>query len=130
LSAPKPGDEWIAYLVDVLAPLGAVRARRFFGGHGFVVGDVQFAFVSQGTCYLRADAALAAELESLGSEPFRYRTRLREVRVASYWSLPQAELDDEEALVRWGARALRVAGAVRRKASPKAARARRATPAR
>ncbi len=130
MSAPKPGDELVAYLVDVLVPIGAVRARRFFGGHGLVVGGVQFAFVSKGTLFLRTDAVLASELESLGSEAFRYLTKLREVRVASYWSLPEAELDDGEALVGWARRALRVASAVRRKTYPKGAPAGRATPAR
>ena len=102
----KPGDELVAYLVDALAPLAA-QPRRFFGGHALVARGVQFAFVSDGTVYLRTDLALAAELESLGSEPFRYKTKLREVRVASYWSLPGTELDDPEVLVGWAKRALR-----------------------
>ena len=111
LSAQRPGDELVAHLVDVLAPLGAIHARRFFGGHGLVAAGAQFAFVIEGTLYLRADAELARELESLGSEPFRYRTKIREVRVASYWSVPEGELDDPEALVGWAKRALGVARA-------------------
>lgn len=113
MSSGKPGDELVAHLVDVLAPLGGVQPRRFFGGHALVSRGTQFAFVSDGTLYLRADEKLAAELESLGAEPFRYRTKVREVRVASYWSVPETELDDEGALVSRARRALRAALAAR-----------------
>jgi len=106
--------ELVAHLADVLTPLGRVRARRFFGGHGLTVGAVQFAFVIDGVVYLRADTALARELESRGGEAFSYDTRKRRVRVASYWSVPEAELDDEDAFVGWSRRALAAARAAKR----------------
>lgn len=104
-------EELVEHLVDVLAPLGRVTSRRFFGGRGLAVGSVQFAFAIEGTLYLRADTELAAVLESLGSRPFSYTTKVREVRVASYWSVPESGLDDEEALVGWARRSLAIARA-------------------
>jgi len=106
--------ELVEHLADVLAPLGRVHWRRFFGGHGLAVGAVQFAFVIDGVVYLRADAGLARELESRGGAPFSYDTRKRRVRVASYWSVPEAQLDDEDAFVGWSRRALAAARAARR----------------
>ena len=110
---PGVSAELVEHLADVLAPLGRVTWRRFFGGHGLHVGSVQFAFAIDGVLYLRADAALAAELESRGGEAFRYDTRKRTVRVASYWTVPEAELDDEEAFVAWARRALSAARAAK-----------------
>ena len=122
-------DEWLEHLLELLEPLGRVTARRFFGGHGLALGGTQFAFAIDGVLYLRAEASLAAELEALGAEPFSYRTRLRTVRVASYWSVPESGLDDCDALVGWARRA----AAVRRTGSPtrgRAGRGRRARSAR
>lgn len=122
----RPRDEWLEHLLELLEPLGRVTARRFFGGRGLVVGGEQFAFAIGGVLYLRADAALAAELEALGALPFSYQTRLRTVRVGSYWSVPESGLDDGDALVEWARRA----AAVRRKGSPSRGRAKRGRRAR
>ena len=111
---PGMSAELVEHLADVLGPLGRVTSRRFFGGHGLHVGSVQFAFVIDGVVYLRADAKLAAELERRGGEAFSYDTRVRTVRVASYWSVPEAELDDADALVGWGRRALAAARAAKK----------------
>jgi DNA transformation protein and related proteins len=125
-------DEWLEHVLDLLAPLGRVTARRFFGGHGLVLGGVQFAFAIEGVLYLRADAALAAELEALGAEPFRYDTRARTVEVRTYWSAPGGGLDDPDALVVWARRAAelkRTASRTRARAGrARRARSRRATP--
>ena len=107
------GVELVEHLADVLAPLGRVHWRRFFGGHGLAVGAVQFAFVIDGVVYLRTDEPLARELESRGGAAFSYDTRKRKVRVASYWSVPEGELDDAETLVGWSRRALAAARAAR-----------------
>jgi DNA transformation protein len=104
-----PEDGLVAHLLDLLAPLGAVGASRFFGGSALRLGGVQFAMVIDGVVYLRADDSLAAELESRGSSAFRYRTRRREVRVGAYWSVPDEGLDDAELLVGWARRALHAA---------------------
>jgi DNA transformation protein and related proteins len=99
----------VEHLLDVLSPLGRVTAPRFFGGNALKLGRVQFGFVFDDVVYLRVDPALARELESLGSEPFRYQTKKREVRVGKYWSVPDGQLDDEDAFVEWARRALRTA---------------------
>ena len=99
----------VAHLLDLFAPLGAVGVSRFFGGRAFRVGGVQFAMVIDGVAYLRADDSLAAELESLGSSPFRYKTKRREVRVGAYWTVPDEGLDDAERLLGWARRAVKAA---------------------
>jgi DNA transformation protein len=128
----RPRDEWLEHLLELLEPLGRVTARRFFGGHGLALAGEQFAFAIDGVLYLRADAALADELEALGAQPFSYQTRLRTVRVGSYWSVPDSGLDDADALIGWARRAaaLRRTGSRSRGPAARARRARsgRATP--
>jgi DNA transformation protein len=106
-------DELAQHLAELVAPLGRVTVRPFFGGHGFVVQSLQFAMLIDGILYLRADAALADELRARGAEPFRYQTRAREVSVRSLWSVPEAAQDDAELLVDWSRRALEVARAAK-----------------
>jgi len=96
-------------LVDLLAPLGAITHRRFFGGRGMVCGEVQFGMILGGVLYLRVDAALAAQLKARGAQPFVYGTRKRDVEVASYYCVPEECLDDEELFVAWARRSLAVA---------------------
>jgi DNA transformation protein len=98
-----------AGLIDQLAPLGALRARRFFGGQGIVHGDVQFAMILDGVLYLRVDAPLAAQMQARGAQPFVYGTRKRDVTVASYYAVPEECLDEPDVLVDWARRSLAVA---------------------
>jgi DNA transformation protein and related proteins len=107
----RPGDEFAAYVAEMLAPLGAVQSARLFSGHGFKLGGVQFAMIIRGALYLRADAALAEELAALGAKPFAYTTKLRTVTVASYYAVPEDRLDDSETLLAWARRAVAAARA-------------------
>jgi DNA transformation protein and related proteins len=98
-----------AGLIDQLAPLGAVRHRRFFSGQGIVCGEVQFAMILGGIVYLRTDADLAARMQAHGAQPFVYGTRKRDVTVSAYRSVPEECLDDAELLLDWARRSLAVA---------------------
>ena len=100
-----PGVEDMA---DLFAAFGPVRTRRMFGGAGLYAEGVMFALEADGTLYLKADAALAADFEALGCVPFSYEARGRR-RVISYWSVPEAALDDPDEMAHWARRALAVA---------------------
>ncbi|HZP64702.1 MAG TPA: TfoX/Sxy family protein [Rudaea sp.] len=110
-----------AGIVDVLAPLGAVSQRRFFGGQGLVCDGVQFAMVIRGALYLRVDAALAATMIERGAQPFEYGTRKRTVSVASYYSVPEDVLDEAEILMSWARQSIALA---RQRGRPHAKRTR------
>lgn len=98
-------------LAATLAPLGPLRWSRFFGGQALSLGGRQFAMLMKGVFHLRCDAAMAAELEALGAEPFSYATKLRRVTVTKYWTLPADLMEDEEALLSWARRGLAAARA-------------------
>ncbi len=94
-----------------------------FSGNGVYVGDACFALVLRGSIFLKADAATKAKFADAGCTSFAYETKTRAVTVESFWTLPDAALDDEDALRHWCAMALEAA---QQTASKKAAKAKRA----
>jgi DNA transformation protein len=100
------GGSLCAHLADLLAPIGRLRWRRFFGGQALLVGEQQVAMVMQGAFYLRTDEALAAELHALGGRAFSYRKRGGEIQVTRYYGVPAERLDDADALCGWVRRAV------------------------
>ena len=88
-----------------IAPPGAIDVRRFFGGSALVRNGAQFGFVMKGTLYLRVDAAMRAEFEADGSEPFSYRAAGRDVTVRRYYAVPAHVIDDPSLLRRCSDRA-------------------------
>ena len=111
---------------DFFAPFARIRARRMFSGYGAYVDDACFALIVMGDIWIKTDDETErAALKAAGSQPFAYeRSDGRSVSVGAFWKLPDAALDDEDALRRWCAPAL---AAARRTAAAKAlAKARKA----
>jgi DNA transformation protein and related proteins len=48
------GKEFVDYVLEQLSPLGGVRAKRMFGGHGVYLEGLFFALVADDTLYLKA----------------------------------------------------------------------------
>ena len=65
-------NELVEHCRELLAPLGAVRVKRMFGGHGFYVDELFIALIAFGRLYLKADASTRARFEAAGCEPFVY----------------------------------------------------------
>ena len=93
-------DELVHHLVDMLAPIGAVRARRMFGGHGVYLGDDMFALVAEDVLYFKVDDGNIDAYEARDLEPFVYRRRGRPVAL-SFRQAPEEALDDEDLLCEW-----------------------------
>ena len=68
-AAPPP---FAAHCLELLAPLGAVRARRMFGGHGLYVDALFIALIADDRLYLKADADSRPLFERAGCAPFAY----------------------------------------------------------
>lgn len=111
--------EWFR---ELLAPLGRVRTRAMFGGHGVYVDDEFIAIVVEDVLYLKVDAQTQARFADAGSRPFTYDAGERGEVAMSYWSAPDEAMDDPEAMLPWARFAL---AAARRK--PAAKRATKAT---
>lgn len=116
---PTPDVDWYC---ELLAPLGAVRARRMFGGHGLYVDEVFVAIVAYDSLYLKADDSTRAQFEAAGCHPFHYDTKGGAKGVMSYWSAPAEAMESPAQMGPWARLAL--ASALRARASKPPARPR------
>ena len=72
-----------------------------FSGAGVYRDGVFFALAtSDGGIYLKCDSEIEQRFRDGGSRPFIYGRDTRKVTM-SYWSLPEAALDDPDALKDW-----------------------------
>lgn len=105
----KPPDPFVEACLARLAPLGPVRARAMFGGHGVYCEDRMFALVVGDRIYFKADDQCRAAFQADGAEPFTYMGKDRP-HVMSYWGRADA---DDALFLRFAERGL---AAARRKA--------------
>ena len=119
-------DPLIAWLLDELQPLaaqiGAIRARRMFGGAALYYDDIVFALVIRSTCYLRVDDLTRARFLAEKSVPFSYDRDGRTISMSGYLSAPADALDGGQPLRDWVRLAIEAA---LREANAKAAKPKR-----
>jgi DNA transformation protein len=110
-------DGFLDFLLDQLAGLGDVSARRMFGGVGLYAGDVFFGLVAQDALYLKADDKNRGRHEAEGMGPFKpYADRPETMQ---YYGVPVHVLEDADVLVEWAREAI---GAGRRAAADRTTR--------
>lgn len=103
-------SEFTDYILDLLAPLGDVSARRMFGGgglyfHGPMGAPRMFALLADDRLYLKADAQSRAEFEAEGMAPFQFEAKGK-LRQMSYFEMPEILLEDSDLLCDWARRAV------------------------
>ncbi|MGI9286664.1 MAG: TfoX/Sxy family protein, partial [Pseudomonadales bacterium] len=49
----KPLPEFVNFLLEQLSPIGPVRARGMFGGHGVYLEDLMFGLIADETLYFK-----------------------------------------------------------------------------
>jgi DNA transformation protein len=92
---------FVSHCLELFAPLGSVRARRMFGGHGLYVDDVFVALIADERLYMKTDDASRPAFERAGCEPFAYSRRDRSAVTLGYWTAPQEALDSAPAMAPW-----------------------------
>lgn len=106
-------------IAERITGLGPITVRRFFNGAGLVADDVQFAFVINGSLYLKVDDEFRAAFEAMGAKPFVYEGKRKPVTISSYYETPEDVIYDEDELRRWAVRSHRAAAASRLRRQPK-----------
>jgi DNA transformation protein len=104
-----------AYLLDLLAPLGAVSARPMFGGVGLFLGGTMFGLIARGELFLKVGDTNRSDYEAAGEAPFSYQTKHGLNTIHSYWRCPPDLLDDTETFQAWARKAVGVAVAAARR---------------
>lgn len=100
-------------------------ARRMFGGHGFFApnGGMFAGIVTDEQIILKLEEGPARdELVSLGGHAWIYDGADRPMTMASWIVIPEAFMDDAEALARWTRRAHALVPAKKAKAASKRAK--------
>jgi DNA transformation protein len=109
--------DYLQYVLDQLALLGAVSSRRMFGGVGLYCEEFFFGLIDDDTLYLRVDDSNRSEYTARAAAPFRPYADRPHLSM-SYFETPAEVLEDARQLVLWASRSVAVA----RRASAAAAR--------
>ncbi|MEQ9363369.1 MAG: TfoX/Sxy family protein [Leptospirales bacterium] len=97
-------DEFIEHILDLLSGMGAVSARRMFGGHGIYRGNTMFGLVASQVLYLKADAGNRGLFEAESLEPFTYEGKGKPIQM-SYYRAPEQALESPAVMLEWAAHA-------------------------
>jgi DNA transformation protein len=104
----KKHDEFVAYLLELMQPLGPVSAKAMFGGYGIYIDGLMFALVANDVLYLKTDATSRPDFEQHNLPPFRYERNGRMISM-SYSEAPAEIMEDIEAMKRWCNKAMAAA---------------------
>ena len=106
MANPRPAI--VDHSLDLLLPLGPVRARAMFGGYGLYLDDLMFALIAFDRLYFKADKESEALFADAGGEPFVYDDKSKPIKM-SYWTVPDEAMEDPESLLPWAELAVRAA---------------------
>lgn len=93
--------EFIQHLLDLLRPLGEVRAKSMFGGWGFYLDGKMFALAAFDTFFIKVDDHNRADFLARGLTPFRYEMKPGQFNEISYYTPPPEALEDPAELCAW-----------------------------
>lgn len=114
----SPG--FIDYVTELVADFGKVEVKRMFGGAALYRDGVGFAILDNDTFFLKADAAMSAELKKRRCKPWVYSIKTDgTVREIAYWSLPDTAADDPDEAVELAKRSFLIAARAAEKKADK-----------
>ncbi|MBP6338825.1 MAG: TfoX/Sxy family protein [Vitreoscilla sp.] len=113
-------QDFVNWCSELLAPLGPVRIKRMFGGHGLYVDEIFIALVAGETLYLKVDGDTRAQFEAAGCRLFEYTFPGGMTGHLNYFSAPDDAMDSPAQMQPWARLAMASALRARAiKASPK-----------
>lgn len=101
-------SEFVEFVLELLAPLGSVRARAMFGGHGIYRGEVMFAIIVDDRLYFKANDTTRQSFVAKGLSPFTYVARGK-TQTLQYYEAPPDVFEEPEAMQLWAKQAVDVA---------------------
>jgi DNA transformation protein len=116
---PRARDPFVDYLLELLAPMPGVTAKRMFGGYGLFRAGLMFGLVAGDVLYLKVDETSLPDFIERELTPFVYMKEGKPTTL-SYYQAPGEALDNEEEMVAWAEKAYAAAvRAAERKPRPK-----------
>ncbi len=92
--------DFVDYLLELLAPLADITAKRMFGGYGIFRDGLMFGLVADATLYFKADTQSQTQFEARDLEPFSYLKEGKAMRM-SYYRAPEEAIDNSEGMCEW-----------------------------
>jgi DNA transformation protein len=105
--------DFVAWALDLLAPLGGVTARAMFGGHGLYAEGVMFGLLDDDELFLKADEEAQPVFLAAGCRQWTWPGP-KGPMAGGYWRPPDEAHEDPEAMLPWARLGLEAA---RRKAA-------------
>ena len=112
----------VEHCLELLAPLGVVRARRMFGGHGLYCDELFFALIAGDRLYLKVDDESRPAFVAAGCEPFVYDAKGKAMTMG-YWTVPADAMESPALMQPWAQHA--VAAALRARTAKRPAKPRK-----
>jgi DNA transformation protein and related proteins len=88
--------------LEIFARMGALSARKMFGGAGIYLDGLMFALIADGEIYLKSDATNLGAFIKQSCPPFVFHTKDGKVMEMSYRRMPESALDDSSEALDWG----------------------------
>lgn len=98
--------------LELLAPLGAVRVGRMFGGWGLWAGDAFVALILNEQLYLKTLPETTPAFAAAGCQAFTYSAKGRTVTLG-FWTAPAEAMESPALMEPWARLALKAALASR-----------------
>ncbi len=117
--------QYLEYVLEQLAGLGAVRWRRMFGGVGLYSADLFFGLIDDDTLFFKTNESNAADYQSRNMPRFMPPSD-RPPGPFGYHQVPADIVEDAELLAAWARQSVAVAAASQtRNTRPKKAAAKK-----
>jgi DNA transformation protein and related proteins len=104
----KADDEFTSHCLELLSPIGTVRARRMFGGCGIYADDLFVALIADERLYLKADSLTRQRFEAAGCPPFTYDAKGKAMSMG-YFAAPDDAMESPQLMQPWARLALEAA---------------------
>jgi DNA transformation protein and related proteins len=90
------------FVLDQLAGIGDVEARRMFGGFGLYQDETFFGVIHKGKLFFKIDQSTVGEYRKRKMKPFRPNA---EQTLKSYYQVPAEIVEDADELRQWAVQA-------------------------
>jgi len=106
--------EYIEYVLELLEPINAITAGKFFGGQGVSCDSVQFAMIMGNSLFFVVDDSTRGKYIDMGTECFWYKTKKKKVNVKKYHEVPAEIIENSEALIEWAKESIEIANKLKK----------------
>lgn len=111
-------ENYVQYVLEQLAPLGGVTARKMFGGTGLYCEDLFFGLIDDDTLFFKVNDINRADYEARNMRQFRPFRDRPDVSL-TYYEVPADVLEDSTQLAVWAQKSIAAAAAAPRRRKKK-----------